>query len=190
MGVTKRPDNKSITKEDWNALVDYYLTIKDIPDSIKNLEDRVITHSNIGYRYVDGLETLEKYNSRISDVVNKIIKESMGKSVKMNSKEQEVIDTDENVVKSEVKRFENSHLVMSCSKCGGRYILEENIPKNGGIQILLPPTASSNLTLKCKDCNNEMSLFYVEAVKKDNPEVKEKTNESISEGSTTETTVV
>jgi hypothetical protein len=36
-----------------------------------------------------------------------------------------------------------------------------------------------------------MSLFYVESVKKDNPEVKEEqANESISEGSTTETTVV
>jgi len=117
----------------------------------------------------------------------------MGKKVQMNSKEQiEDVKVIDEVVKpkEEVKRFENSHLVMSCSKCGGRYILEENIPKNGGIQILLPPTASSNLTLKCKDCNNEMSLFYVEAVKKDNPEVKETTNESISEGSTTETTVV
>jgi hypothetical protein len=117
----------------------------------------------------------------------------MGKAVKMNSNK-EIEDVKEVVEiptkKEEVKRFENSCLVMSCSACGGRYILEENIPKNGGIQILLPPTASSNLTLKCKDCNNEMSLFYVEAVKKDNPEVKEKTNESISEGSTTETTVV
>jgi ribosomal protein S27E len=121
----------------------------------------------------------------------------MGKAVKMNSKEQiedvKVVDETINQKPKEdsVKRFENSHLVMSCSACGGRYILEENIPKNGGIQILLPPTASSNLTLKCKDCNNEMSLFYVESVKKDNPEVKEEqANESISEGSTTETTVV
>jgi hypothetical protein len=118
----------------------------------------------------------------------------MGKVVKMNSNNEiedvkEVVETP--IKKEEVKRFENSCLVMSCSKCGGRYILEENIPKNGGIQILLPPTASSNLTLKCKDCNNEMSLFYVESVKKDNPEVKEEqANESISEGSTTETTVV
>lgn len=100
------------------------------------------------------------------------------------------VDSDTANKEKDVKFYENSHLVMYCGKCGSKYIIEENVPKNGGIKIVLPPTSTSEIRLVCKDCKNEMSLFYVEATKKDTTEIKEKANESVSEGSPAETTTV
>jgi hypothetical protein len=91
----------------------------------------------------------------------------------------------------EVKMNDYAHLVMFCGACNSRYILEENIPKDKGIQILLPPKSDSEMILVCKDCGNKMGLFYVEAAKKNDSESNdEKANESVQETSTIEESVV
>lgn len=96
----------------------------------------------------------------------------------------------------EVKFYDYAHLVVFCGKCGSKYILEENVPKNKGIQILLPPTSTSEIRLVCKDCKNEMGLFYIESNKKDeeNESIKAlsegETNESVQENSATEVAAV
>jgi len=96
--------------------------------------------------------------------------------------------------KPEVKMYENAHLVVSCGKCGSKYILEENIAKDKGIQIFLSPTSAAEIKLVCKECKNSMGLFYVEAIKKDvitTEDTKEiSTDESVQEDSITEATTV
>lgn len=105
--------------------------------------------------------------------------------------EQTVQTTD---TKVEAKIYDNAHLVVYCGKCGSKYILEENITKDKGIQIFLPPTSTAEMRLVCKDCKNSMGLFYVEATKKDittetNIEKTEE-DESVQEVSDTETATV
>lgn len=89
----------------------------------------------------------------------------------------------------EVKLYDYAHLVVWCGKCGHKQILEENIPGNKGVQINLPPTSTAEIRLVCKECNNQMGLFYVESTKKDD-KVTEKgesePNESVQENSTVE----
>jgi len=80
-----------------------------------------------------------------------------------------------------VKVYDYAHLVVFCGKCGSKYVLEENVPKNKGIQILLPPTSAAEVRLVCKDCKNEMGLFYVESTKKDEVIQEGETNESVQE---------
>jgi hypothetical protein len=95
--------------------------------------------------------------------------------------------------KEEVRVYENAHLVVFCGKCGSKYILEENIAKDKGIQIFLPPTSAAEMRLVCKDCKNSMGLFYVEATKKETSvDIQEKidTDESVQEDSITEATIV
>jgi hypothetical protein len=104
--------------------------------------------------------------------------------------------TENNKPDNGVKIYENAHLVVFCGKCGSKYILEENIAKDKGIQIFLPPTSAAEMRLVCKDCKNSMGLFYVEATKKDTiitdtENTKEpSTDESVQEDSITEATIV
>jgi transposase-like protein len=109
----------------------------------------------------------------------------------------EQVNTTDIKQEDEVRVYDNAHLVVYCGKCGGKYILEENIAKDKGIQIFLPPTSKSEMRLVCKDCKNSMGLFYVEATKKNDSEdatetIQEttSTNESVQEDSITEATIV
>jgi hypothetical protein len=96
--------------------------------------------------------------------------------------------------KQEAKHFDYGHLVMFCGKCGSKYVLEENVPGDQARQIVLAPTSTSGIRLVCKDCSNEMSLFFIESNKKKENEVTEPikedtkeegdTNESIPEDGT------
>jgi len=64
------------------------------------------------------------------------------------------------------KSYDFAHLVMYCGKCGSKYILDKDIPGDQGIRIFLPPTSTSEIRLVCKECKNEMGLFYIESDKK------------------------
>jgi hypothetical protein len=75
--------------------------------------------------------------------------------------------------KQEAKHFDYGHLVMFCGKCGSKYVLEENVPGDQARQIVLAPTSTSGIRLVCKDCSNEMSLFFIESNKKKEDEVTE-----------------
>lgn len=111
----------------------------------------------------------------------------MAKKVNMVAKAaaETVQPIEEAVAKKEVKHYDNAHLVMFCGACNSRYILEENITKDKGVTINLPPTSDAEIILVCKECGNKMGLFYVEAATKDVPEIdKSNENESISEGNT------
>jgi len=91
--------------------------------------------------------------------------------------------------KIETRHYDYAHLIVYCGACGSKYIIEENVPKNSGVQINLPPTNTAEVMLVCKDCNNRMGMFYVESTKKDEP-IKESTeetkDESVQEVSTIE----
>lgn len=106
------------------------------------------------------------------------------------------VETVQTENKPEVKLYENAHLVVFCGKCGSKYILEENIAKDKGIQIFLPPTSTAEMRLVCKDCKNSMGLFYVEAAKKEDSTtdvtIQETTteDESVQEVSDAETATV
>lgn len=74
-----------MTTQDYNELVEYYSTLivkdKCNEDRAKDLlYQRCITHSDIGYKYVDGLESFEEYDLKINKVVNKIINSYASKS--------------------------------------------------------------------------------------------------------------
>ncbi len=86
--------------------------------------------------------------------------------------------------KAEVKLYDYAHLVVWCGKCGHKQILEENIPGDKGVQINLPPTSSAEVRLVCKECNNQMGLFYVESNKKNDTVTEDK--ETIKEGDSNE----
>lgn len=103
----------------------------------------------------------------------------------MKTKEQEVIDTP-NTTKKEVKLYDYAHLVLFCGQCGHKQILEENISKERGIQINLPPTSTAELVLVCSQCKSKMGLFYVEVNNKDKEQTKEEANESVQENSIAE----
>lgn len=92
--------------------------------------------------------------------------------------------------KKEVKLYDYAHLVLFCGQCGHKQILDENIPKEKGIQINLPPTSAAELVLVCSQCKSKMGLFYVESNKKDNEETKEEANESVQENSVVEAELV
>jgi hypothetical protein len=105
--------------------------------------------------------------------------------------------------KVEVKNYDYGHLVLFCGKCKSKYILEENVPNGQAVRIVLPPTNTAEMRLVCRDCGNEMALFYVESNKKkeenevtkidqstDKDSQKGEANESISEESITEATIV
>jgi DNA-directed RNA polymerase subunit M/transcription elongation factor TFIIS len=94
--------------------------------------------------------------------------------------------------KQEAKHFDYGHLVMFCGKCGSKYVLEENVSGDQARQIVLAPTSTSGIRLVCKDCSNEMSLFFIESNKKKENEVTDQksiqeegdTNESVPEDGT------
>ncbi len=91
--------------------------------------------------------------------------------------------------KQEVKHYDYGHLVLYCGKCKSKYIIEENIPGNQGIQIVLPPTNTAEMRLVCKDCKNEMALFYIESTKKKDEiteDIKQPTKETEQEGDSNE----
>ena len=97
--------------------------------------------------------------------------------------EQKQINKD--TAKAEVKLYDNAHLVLFCGKCGHKQVLEENVTKEKGIQINLPPTSNAELTLVCSECKNSMGLFYVESTKK-NESNKTDTSETVKEGDSNE----
>jgi hypothetical protein len=110
--------------------------------------------------------------------------------MKTNKKQdiEDVQPVQEPTTKKEVKLYDYAHLVVFCGKCGHKQILEENVSKDRGIQINLPPTSAAEMILVCKECNNRMGLFYVESNKKD---IKsEETNESVQEGSPVTTKLI
>src|SRR4030042_1873724 len=91
-------------------------------------------------------------------------------------KKQEVTEVPQDEQK--VKHYDFGHLVIYCGKCNSKYILKEDVPGNEAVQVTLPPTNTAELRLVCKDCRNEMALFYVESSKK-----AEKKDESKNEAS-------
>lgn len=64
-------------------------------------------------------------------------------------------------VKQEVKQYEYAHLVCACGKCGSKYVLQKDV-KNG-LQINLPTASNAEIVLICKECKNNMALFYIES---------------------------
>jgi uncharacterized protein YbaR (Trm112 family) len=123
---------------------------------------------------------------------------------KQETKEQEVTQVSETKDQN-FKEYNYAHLVLYCGKCRSKYIIDENIKKGTAVKIILPPTNSAEMRLVCKDCKNEMALFYIESNKKDeitennNTSTKpieevnkqeETTDESISEEGITEATIV
>jgi len=88
-------------------------------------------------------------------------------------KKQEITEVPETKEQQEkVKHYDFGHLVVYCGKCNSKYIIKEDVPGTEAVQIVLPPTNTAELRLVCKDCRNEMSLFYVESSKK-KEEIKE-----------------
>lgn len=107
--------------------------------------------------------------------------------------EQQVNNKEQQQTANVVKTYDNAHLVMYCGKCKSKYVLEENITKNQGVNIALPPTSEAQMRLVCKECGNEMGLFYIEAKLNENVEsgevkevAKEEESEQVSENTTSE----
>lgn len=91
-----------------------------------------------------------------------------------------------NTKQPEGKTYDFAHLVLYCGKCGSKYILDKDIPGNQGVKIFLPPTSTSEMRLVCKECKNEMGLFYVESDKKKDADSTETPTEVIPEVTTNE----
>jgi len=72
-------DNKmygKVTSEDFDKICEYYVSIKynyDIPKVRNMTYHYIITHSSIGYNYVDGLESSEEYDNKVNKLIDKII---------------------------------------------------------------------------------------------------------------------
>lgn len=65
-----------VTSEDYDKICEYYLSIKynhSIYDVRNMMHDYTITHSSIGYNYVDGIETKEEYNNKVEKLIDKIV---------------------------------------------------------------------------------------------------------------------
>lgn len=114
-------------------------------------------------------------------------------------KKDKAIEKPDSERQRDVIHYDYGHLVIYCGNCGSKYILKENVPKNEAVQIVLSPTNVHELRLICKDCKNEMGLFYIESSKKDEKPTEEDTketveggteNEPVSEESTTEAAAV
>jgi hypothetical protein len=77
--VNKMNKNKiygKVSSEDFDKIYEYYISIKynyDIPKIRNMMYDYTITHSSIGYNYVDGLETLEEYTNKVNKLIDKIV---------------------------------------------------------------------------------------------------------------------
>jgi DNA-directed RNA polymerase subunit M/transcription elongation factor TFIIS len=112
--------------------------------------------------------------------------------MKKNNKEKEIKSqevteiTETQDQKDKTKHYDFGHLVLHCGKCNSKYIIEENMPGDQARQIILAPTSTSGMRLVCKDCENEMSLFFIESSKKNDKETiqKESANESVPEEGT------
>jgi len=98
-------------------------------------------------------------------------------------KKQEITQTSEGKEKpANYKEYDYAHLVLFCGSCKSKYIVDENVKKGSAVQIFLPPTNVHEMRLVCKDCGNEMSLFYIESNKKDEITNKESIKEPVTAG--------
>jgi len=65
-----------LNSKDFDNICEYYLSIKynhAIPKIRDMMYEYIIIHSNIGYKYVDELESKEEYDNKVNKLIDKIV---------------------------------------------------------------------------------------------------------------------